>query len=317
MCGISSWLPAASRETNLFRTGSAGRKSRSSLISRDCLCKHRQVLHLRHQFCTSDVCRQKKGVFGPFAGDETFAAGATPDRGRWPATIRTRKSSSRAAAEERGIHRPRRRRSPAADDRSLALHRSAFASVTKLWVRRFLNPYAWGRPVVASDLGSRRELVEQGETGCLFPAGNVEQLGKAIAFLVERPELTAQMGNHRTQVRRSLNALPKLISGVNASLHSDEAMARKGDKTRRNRALSQNPPVRIAFIGGRGVRFKVQRYRNLLRKVGKRLADTDHDVTVIPSKLLLPPLRRTHAECDWFGFPPSGQSTWRHSCTRA
>ena len=69
--------------------------------------------------------------------------------------------------------------------------------------KTILESYAWGRPVVASDLGSRRELVDQGETGLLYPAGNVEQLGKAISFLVQRPELTAQMGAVRPQIRGS------------------------------------------------------------------------------------------------------------------
>src|SRR5271165_6755774 len=59
--------------------------------------------------------------------------------------------------------------------------------------KTILESYAWGRTVVASDLGSRRELVDQGETGLLFPPGNVEQLGKAISFLVERPELAAEI----------------------------------------------------------------------------------------------------------------------------
>ena len=47
---------------------------------------------------------------------------------------------------------------------------------------------------MASDLGSRRELVHEGATGVLFPAGDVAQLAGAISFLVERPQLAAEMG---------------------------------------------------------------------------------------------------------------------------
>ena len=60
--------------------------------------------------------------------------------------------------------------------------------------KTILESYAWGRAVVASDLGSRRELVHEGETGVLFRAGDVAQLAAAISFLIERPELAAQMG---------------------------------------------------------------------------------------------------------------------------
>ena len=60
--------------------------------------------------------------------------------------------------------------------------------------KTILESYAWGRAVIASDLGSRRELVHDGETGVLFRAGDVAQLTAAIAFLIERPQLAAQMG---------------------------------------------------------------------------------------------------------------------------
>jgi glycosyltransferase involved in cell wall biosynthesis len=60
--------------------------------------------------------------------------------------------------------------------------------------KTILESYAWGRPVIASDLGSRRELVREGVTGLLFQPGNVEQLASAIAFLAERPESAADMG---------------------------------------------------------------------------------------------------------------------------
>ena len=46
--------------------------------------------------------------------------------------------------------------------------------------KTILESYAWGRAVVASDLGSRRELVHEGETGVLFRVGDVAQLAGAI-----------------------------------------------------------------------------------------------------------------------------------------
>jgi glycosyltransferase involved in cell wall biosynthesis len=118
--------------------------------------------------------------------------------------------------------------------------------------KTILESYAWGRPVVASDLGSRRELVEQGETGVLFPAGNVQQLGKAIAFLVERPELTAQMG---ITGRRFVEAQHAPEAHYRALMRLYTQMRPWPGKAKKTAASGpiQNSPVRIAFIGGRGV----------------------------------------------------------------
>src|SRR5439155_4812580 len=60
--------------------------------------------------------------------------------------------------------------------------------------KSILESYAQGRAVVASDLGSRRELVEEGETGLLYRVRNIDQLVAAIVFLHDRPELSRRMG---------------------------------------------------------------------------------------------------------------------------
>ena len=48
--------------------------------------------------------------------------------------------------------------------------------------------------MVASDLGSRREFVHQGETGLLYRTGDVNQLAAAIQSFGSRPELAEKMG---------------------------------------------------------------------------------------------------------------------------
>jgi glycosyltransferase involved in cell wall biosynthesis len=60
--------------------------------------------------------------------------------------------------------------------------------------KSILESFAFGRAVVASDLGSRRELIHQEETGLLFPPGNVEKLAEKISFLCAHPALAVQMG---------------------------------------------------------------------------------------------------------------------------
>jgi len=60
--------------------------------------------------------------------------------------------------------------------------------------KTILESYAQARAVVASDLGSRRELVREGKTGLLYKTGDVAQLASAIEFLSSSPELADEMG---------------------------------------------------------------------------------------------------------------------------
>src|SRR5580704_6054758 len=109
--------------------------------------------------------------------------------------------------------------------------------------KTILESYAWGRPVVASDLGSRRELIDQGETGLLFPPGNVEQLAKAISFLVARPELTAQMGvagRRFVETQHAPEAHYRALMRLYAQMRPGTAKTLAVPDT--------PPPLRVAFI---------------------------------------------------------------------
>ena len=148
--------------------------------------------------------------------------------------------------------------------------------------KTILESYAWGRPVVASDLGSRRELVEQGETGLLFPSGNVEQLEKAISFLVERPELTVQMGitgRRFVEAEHAPEAHYRALMRIYTQMRPWPGKAKKPVAAR---------PVRVAFIGGRGVGSKYSGIETYYEEVGKRLAEAGHDVTVYCRRYFTP-----------------------------
>ena len=54
-----------------------------------------------------------------------------------------------------------------------------------------LEAMAQGRLVVASDVGGHKELIIDGETGCLFPAGNIGELANAVLSLINKPEVWA------------------------------------------------------------------------------------------------------------------------------
>ncbi len=60
--------------------------------------------------------------------------------------------------------------------------------------KTILESYARARAVIATDLGSRRELVQEGTTGLLYRVGDVDALVEAIRFLSLRPELAEKMG---------------------------------------------------------------------------------------------------------------------------
>lgn len=57
-----------------------------------------------------------------------------------------------------------------------------------------LEAMAMGKPLVASDIGGHRELIQHGRTGFLFTAGDVSALVKAIEFLLDNYNLSQQLG---------------------------------------------------------------------------------------------------------------------------
>jgi glycosyltransferase involved in cell wall biosynthesis len=158
--------------------------------------------------------------------------------------------------------------------------------------KSILESYAWGRPVVASDLGSRREMVEQGVTGFLYPVGDLEKLAEAIEFLFNRANLTAQMGiESRRRLRdkhdpdRHLDALLEIYSRL---------------VTRNRRAIvpamtqpSLQPSpgrLRVAFIGGRGLVSKYSGIESYYEQVGEELTRMGHEVTVYCRTYFTPPI---------------------------
>jgi len=54
---------------------------------------------------------------------------------------------------------------------------------------------AMGKPVIASDVGGMRELVENFRHGLLVKPGNIKELANAILFLIEHPEIRKEFGN--------------------------------------------------------------------------------------------------------------------------
>jgi glycosyltransferase involved in cell wall biosynthesis len=136
--------------------------------------------------------------------------------------------------------------------------------------KSILESYAMGRAVIASDLGSRRELVEQGKTGILYPVGDIERLAAAMAWLQCNPALSQQMGEAGRELVRELHSqedhlgkLENLYEGLRARCASHQP----------------SPRIRVAYIGGRGVRRKYSGIETYYEETAKRLASMGIEVT--------------------------------------
>jgi glycosyltransferase involved in cell wall biosynthesis len=59
-----------------------------------------------------------------------------------------------------------------------------------------IEAFACGLPVIASNLGAMKELVEHGRTGLLFRPGDVGDLARTMALAWEQPEYMSRLGDH-------------------------------------------------------------------------------------------------------------------------
>lgn len=71
-----------------------------------------------------------------------------------------------------------------------------------------IEAMAAGLPIVASDVGGLRELVEEGVSGILVPAGDANALGGALARLLESSTLRRAMGEASRRRAEELFDLP-------------------------------------------------------------------------------------------------------------
>lgn len=174
--------------------------------------------------------------------------------------------------------------------------------------KTILESYAGGRPVIATDLGSRRELVQHDETGLLYRCGDVNDLTLAIRKLASDPALAQKMGRAGWNLVRQ-NHTPEShyakLAGLYEELVSTKSRRRGWGsiqgKLKSNlqfpaptaaASLRQTTPkLRIAFIGGRGVISKYSGIETYYEEVGKELVKLGHEVTVYCRTHFTPKLR--------------------------
>ena len=101
--------------------------------------------------------------------------------------------------------------------------------------RVIVESMALRRPVIATDAGGPREIIEHGRTGFLLPPGNHELLAEQILTLLNDSKLAATVGEagyHAVAARFSAKAHAKLVqaayTGVLDSPRRDPAIAGSG-----------------------------------------------------------------------------------------
>ena len=81
----------------------------------------------------------------------------------------------------------------------------------------FIEAMAYGKPVVAARAGAAPEVVCDGETGLLVEYGHVPELVKAIATLINQPDLRRKMGQagiEAVRARFAYDSLKANLSGI-------------------------------------------------------------------------------------------------------
>jgi Glycosyl transferases group 1/Glycosyl transferase 4-like domain len=152
--------------------------------------------------------------------------------------------------------------------------------------KSILESYAQGRAVVASDLGSRRELVRDGRTGLLYKVKDIGQLSSTIAFLHEQPELAKQMGAAGRELVQRQFSQEQHFGELEAIY--EKLMQQANNRGRKSLSVpssvstgtTDSPNLRIAFIGGRGVVGKYSGIETCYEEMGERLAEMGHELTV-------------------------------------
>ena len=168
--------------------------------------------------------------------------------------------------------------------------------------KTILESFAQARTVIASDLGSRRELICHGRTGLLFQTGDVDGLAQAIRELLSHPAQAESMGRAAQSMVRD-HYSPEVHYQNLLALY-ERLKARAKAKQSQLVPTTERPPwelgmtrlrtseiqptitpsssrrLRVAFIGGRGVVSKYSGIEAYYEEVGRRLVDMGHEVTV-------------------------------------
>ncbi|MDQ6833038.1 MAG: glycosyltransferase family 4 protein, partial [Chloroflexota bacterium] len=102
--------------------------------------------------------------------------------------------------------------------------------------RTILESFAAGTPVVTPRLGTMRDLIQDGETGLHFRAGDPDDLARVVADAFSRPDALARM---RGQARAEFDARYTAEENYHHLMEIYRGVTRKED----NRSTSYSDPT--------------------------------------------------------------------------
>jgi len=101
------------------------------------------------------------------------------------------------------------------------------------WYENFpvtvLEAFMAEKPVVASRMGGLPYIVEEGKSGLLFEAGQVDELAQKVQYLVEHPEDAARLGHcgrHLSETKYGPSEAYRNLMGIFAQIQSGNGSAR-------------------------------------------------------------------------------------------
>lgn len=93
-------------------------------------------------------------------------------------------------------------------------------SSTETFSNATLEAMAMARAVVLSEVGGAVEMIENGKSGMLFPAGNVDALSEIIAGLHDSSEMRRELGSAARKRAERLFAFSRMVSQYRALIRS-------------------------------------------------------------------------------------------------
>jgi len=92
-----------------------------------------------------------------------------------------------------------------------AMNISVLSSLREGCSNAILESMAMGKPVVATDVGGNRELVDNGDTGFLVSTSDDEALAEKIVYLLNNPGIANEMGQAGREKTRRLFSVSRMV----------------------------------------------------------------------------------------------------------
>jgi glycosyltransferase involved in cell wall biosynthesis len=150
--------------------------------------------------------------------------------------------------------------------------------------KTILESYAQARAVVATDLGSRRELIHAGETGLLYKTGDVDQLAAAIQFLGSQPELADEMGRAGRKLVRQ-DHTPEAHYEELMGIYESVVSQRKSSNQREQIKLELSP-TKGPHLTSETTRAKFVPLQGLATKIATREQPSTPNTVILPQRKL-------------------------------